>query len=125
MVQTNSNALLSFSPPCEQAFYWALQVRLYTRATVIVSPVLFALYASRFPHQIVAPLFSEGFPISISKVRLTRRCGNMWARGNEKVNGKLNFQDRYFLDLASGQHPVKKSCHRIGAINSAFRRLTH
>src|SRR5882724_5381399 len=70
MVQTNSNALLSFSPPCEQAFYWALQVRLYTRATVIVSPVLFALYASRFPHQIVAPLFSEGFPISISKVRL-------------------------------------------------------
>lgn len=32
----------------------ALPARLYT---VIASPVLFALYASRFPHRISAPLF--------------------------------------------------------------------
>jgi hypothetical protein len=61
-VQTNSSAQLSFAPPCEQAFYWALPVRPCTRATVIGSPDLFALYASRFPHWFAALLYCEAFP---------------------------------------------------------------
>jgi len=31
----------------------------------------------------------------------------MRATGKEKVNGKLNYPDRYFLGLAPGQPPVK------------------
>jgi len=49
----------------------------------------------------------------------------MQTRGKEEVNGKLNYLDRYFLGLASGQHPVKKSRHFVGAINSVFKRLAH
>jgi hypothetical protein len=52
--------------PKDQVIYWVLLARLYTRATVIVSPVLFALYASRFPHQISVALFSEALSFSIS-----------------------------------------------------------
>lgn len=46
-----------FRAPLRTSILKALPARLSTRATVIASPVLFALYASRFPHQISAPLF--------------------------------------------------------------------
>ena len=49
--------LLIFRATLRTGIYQALPVRPYTRATVIASPVRFALYASRFPHQISAPLF--------------------------------------------------------------------
>ena len=41
-----------------------LPARLYTRATAIVSPVLFALYANRFPHPISSPPPLGPSPIS-------------------------------------------------------------
>jgi hypothetical protein len=41
----------------------------------------------------------------------------MRARGKEKVNGKLNYLDRYSLGLALGRHLIKN-----GATNSAVRR---
>jgi hypothetical protein len=49
----------------------------------------------------------------------------MRATGKEKVNGKLNYPDRYFLGLAPGQHPAKKLRHYVGTINSTFGCLMH
>jgi hypothetical protein len=71
--KTNSGELLSSTPSCKRAIYWVLLARLYKRVTAIASPVLFALYASRFPHQISVTLSSQAFSLSILTVQLTRR----------------------------------------------------
>ena len=67
------------------------------------------------------PFSSEIFSFSVSKGPVDRRCGSM----QEKINGKLNYLDQYFVGLATRAASCQKSCHFVGAINSAFRRLTH
>lgn len=49
------------------------------------------------------PFFSGVFPFSVSKGPVGRRCGNV----QEKINGKLNYPDQYFVGLAPGQRPAK------------------
>jgi hypothetical protein len=47
------------------------------------------------------PFFSGVFPFSVSKGPVGRRCGNV----QEKINGKLNYPDQYFVGLVPGQRP--------------------
>ena len=47
--------------------------------------------------------FSEVFSFSISKGPVDKRCGSM----REKINGKLNYLDQYFVGLVLGQRLAK------------------
>jgi hypothetical protein len=91
-----------FSAGLRRAFYLACPVRLYTRATVLApfcfrDPSYLHSRTADSPTSYWRPFFSEAFSFSISKVRLTRRCGSMQQGAQKKIKGKLNCLDSYFL----------------------------
>ena len=62
------------------------------------------------------PFFSEAFSFSISKVRLTRRCGNLQRGTQKKVKGKLNCLDLCFLGVAHQDTILSKLSHFVGSL---------
>jgi hypothetical protein len=92
-----------------------LPARLYTRATAIVSPVLFALYANRFPHPISSPLLLWAL-LPYRNVRLTRRYVSMQARG------KRQWQTELSRSVLSGSCTWAASCQKFSSV-PLIRRL--
>lgn len=69
-----------------------------------------------------APFFLKPSRPPYRRIQMTGRCGSMQARRQKEVNDKLYYLLVLSASLAAS---CQKSCPFVGAIDSAFRRLTH
>ena len=67
------------------------------------------------------PFFSEVFSFSISKGPVDKRCGSM----QENDQWQTELSRSVLCGSSTRAASCQRSCHFVGAINSAFRRLTH
>jgi hypothetical protein len=62
------------------------------------------------------PFFSEAFSFSISKVRLTGRCGSLQARGTEKGQGQAELSGFVLSGVAHQDTILSKLSHFVGSL---------